>query len=50
MIIVTREYTLRPNTGNSYHDTEFKVFADDDIKGLQDYLDKNNGTFSFKKL
>lgn len=50
MIIVTREYTRRPATGGTYPDTEFKVFADDDIKGLQDYLDENNGTFSFKKL
>lgn len=50
MIIVTREYTCRPASGGSYRDTEFKVFADDDIQGLQDYLDKNNGTFSFKKL
>lgn len=50
MIIVTREYTNRPATGGGYRDTEFKVFADDDIQGLQDYLDKNYGAFSFKKL
>lgn len=50
MIIVTREYTHHPAIGGSYLDTEFKVFADDDVKGLQDYLDTNNGTFSFKKL
>ena len=50
MIIVTREYICHPATGGRYPDTEFKVFSDDDIQGLQDYLDKNNGTFSFKKL
>jgi len=50
MIIVIREYTCHPTTGDSYDDTEFKVFADDDVQGLQDYLDKNHGTFSFKKL
>lgn len=53
MIIVTREYTYYPycpSTGGSKHDTEFKVFADDDVQGLQEYLDQNNGTFSFKKL
>ena len=50
MIIVTRKYMCHPATGGCYPDTEFKVFADDDIQGLQDYLDKYKGTFDFKKL
>jgi len=50
MIIISREYTAHPATGGSYRDTEFKVFADDDVKGVQDYLDTHNGSFNFKKL
>ena len=50
MIIIERVYTERPCSGGSYKTSEFKVFADDDIKGIQDYLDRNNGVFSFKKL
>ena len=50
MIIVTREFVFRPADGGAYKDTELKVFADDDIEGLQNYLNKNNGTFSFQKL
>lgn len=50
MIIVTRKFTAHPATGGSYKDTEFKFFADDDIKGIQDYVDTHNGEFSFKKL
>jgi hypothetical protein len=50
MIIITREYVERPSTGGSYKTAEFKVFADDDIEGVQEYLDTHNGTFDFKKL
>lgn len=50
MIIITREYVERPSTGGSYKTTEFRVFADDDIRGVQKYLDETNGTFDFKKL
>ena len=51
MIIISREYTARPSSGGSYRDTEFKVFDDNDVKGVQTYLDKNHyGSFSFKKL
>ena len=50
MIIISREYTYRPSSGGSYRTTEFKVFADDDLKGIQDYLDTHNGSFDFKKL
>ena len=47
MIIVTRKYMDK----NSHcANTEFKVFADDDVRGLQDYLDENGGSFDFKKL
>ena len=50
MILVTREFTKYLAYGGSYQKTEFKFFADDDIKGIQDYVDTHNGTLSFKKL
>ena len=50
MIIITREYIDYPSEGGSYSCTEFKVFDDNDVAGVQEYLDKHNGTFSFKKL
>ena len=50
MIIVIREYVNKPLEGGSYKTTEFKVFSDNDIEGIQEYLDTNNGTFDFKKL
>ena len=50
MIIITRTYTEYPSTGGSYKTCEFKVFSDDDVKGVQEYLDNNIGSFSFKKL
>lgn len=46
MIIVTKK-----TPGNET--SEIRVFADDEIKRLQDYLDDNNkngNTFSFQKL
>jgi len=49
MIIISREY-VKSAAGGSYKTTEFKVFADDDLKGIQDYLDTYNGSFDFKKL
>lgn len=50
MIIISREYVVRPSSGGSHRDTEFKVFDDNDVKGVQYYLDTHNGSFSFKKL
>lgn len=52
MIIVTREYTVYPaEGGSSYKTVQFKVFADDDTKGVQEYLDNcKSGVFDFKKL
>ncbi len=50
MILVTREYMEYPLNEDPYKNTEFKVFADDDVNGLQDYLDRHSGAFSFKKL
>ena len=51
MIIITRLYTAHPATGCSYKTTEFKVFADDDVEGVQEYLDRSeSGTYDFKKL
>ncbi len=50
MIVVTREYRERPICGGYIDKTEFKFFADDDVEGIQKYVDENNGAFSFKKL
>lgn len=51
MIIISREYTEHPSSGGSYKTTEFKVFANDDVVGVQEYLDNcENGVFKFEKL
>lgn len=50
MIIISREYIERPTSGGSYKNKEFKVFDDNDIDGVQEYLDTHSGTFEFKKL
>ena len=28
----------------------YKLFADDDVQGIQNYVDEHNGSFSFQKL
>ena len=51
MIIISRKYRAHPATGGSYETTEFKVFADDDVRGVQEYLDQcESGIFDFQKL
>ncbi len=51
MIIITREYVEYPPTGGSHKKVEFKAFADDDVCGVQNYLDEcTTGCFSFQKL
>lgn len=50
MIIVTRDYREHPACGGVVERTEFKFFHDDDVDGIQKYVDENNGSFSFKKL
>lgn len=45
MIIVTRKYSEYSSIK-----TEYRVFKDDEIKRLQDYLDKNEGDYTFQKL
>lgn len=50
MIIVTREYKVHPANGGYKELTEFKFFADDDVEGIQKYVDEHDGAYSFKKL
>ncbi len=51
MIIITREYNHYTEEEGWYKDEEFKVFDDNDVKGVQDYLDTyHDFPLSFKKL
>lgn len=50
MIIVTRKYREFPPNGGCKDKTEFKFFADDDIVGIQKYVDENSGVYDFEKL
>ena len=48
MILIIRRY--KSYQGIPVTNTEFKVFQDDDIDSVQEYLDENEGDFEFKKL
>ena len=50
MIVVARTVVKYSAFVGSYKNTEFKFFTDDDVKGIQDYVNANGGTFSFKKV
>lgn len=60
MIIVTRKYDFASSSGGpKIHKVDRKVFADDDIKGVQGFLDERshitgyawlNLDFTFTKL
>ncbi len=45
MIIVTRKY-VEFNVNKK----EYRVFKDDEVKRLQEYLDSNDGDYTFQKL
>lgn len=45
MIIVTRKY-VEFNVNKK----EYRVFKDDEARRLQEYLDNNDGDYTFQKL
>lgn len=53
MIIIKRKYTEPLKEGGLTYRTEYKVFANDDIVGVQKYLDVEQDKtkqFEFKKI
>ena len=43
MIVVTREYDVdNPSGGRRLHSVTRKVFADEDLEGVQKFLDERN--------
>ena len=50
MIKVRREYRVYPSNGGHKDCVEFKFFHDDDVEGIQKYVDENGGAFYFEKL
>lgn len=50
MIIIKRKYTEPSKKGGLTYQTEYKVFANDDVAGVQKYLDAKQGQFEFKKI
>lgn len=52
MIIITRKYTEKIGgvVSREEHRTEYKVFHDADVIGVQRYLNENKGQIEFTKL
>lgn len=52
MIIVTRKYMVYDEHGMEIEEEQLKFFADDDVKGVQDFVDEYSdySTFEFKKI
>lgn len=52
MIIITRKYTEKVDGIASREErrTEYKVFHDSDVTGVQRYLNENKGQIEFTKV
>ena len=53
MVIVTRKYMIYDERlDDSTEETEYKFFADDDVEGVQRYVDfySHNSEFDFKRI
>ena len=52
MIIVTRKYMAYDDYGMEIEEEQLKFFADDDVEGVQDFVDtySNHSTFEFNKI
>lgn len=50
MILTIDTYLYRPPQGGSQVIENKKVFADDDVKGVQDFIDNAHGKVSITRL
>ena len=50
MVIIKNETNVTDKGESIYHNIEYRVFADDDINGVQEYLNRCLGQVTIQKV